>query len=334
MSKKVFIGVGHGGSDPGAVANGFKEKDINLTIATACADVLKRHGVDVLMSRTRDENDSLEEEIRECNAFAPDLAIDDHNNAGGGDGFEAWYQAESEESKRLAEHIEREVKAIGQNSRGVKKRLNSYGSDYYGFLREVKGCPAVILESAFVDNAADMQIIDTEAEQKVMGIAQAKGVLSYLGIPYKEETPTAKPSTSSGSATASVGVGSVVRLKEGAKSYTGETLASFVYKRDHIVSSLKGDRAVITYGGVVVAAVRVSDLTVAGKQTAKPAAKKIEAGSKVRVKEGARTYTGAWLASFVYDRVHVVKELKGDRAVITYGGVVVAAMKVSDLSLV
>lgn len=326
MSKKVFIGVGHGGSDPGAVANGFKEKDLNLTIATACADVLKRHGVDVLMSRFKDENDSLEEEIWECNAFAPDLAIDVHNNAGGGDGFEAWYQAESKTSRTLAENIEAEVKAIGQNSRGVKKKLNSYGSDWYGFNREVKA-PNIIAETAFVDNATDMQIIDTEAEQKVMGVALAKGALKTLGIAYKDAAPAVKPS-------ASVSVGSVVRLKEGAKSYTGETLASFVYKRDHIVSSLKGDRAVITYGGVVVAAVRVSDLTVAGKQIAKPAAKKIEAGSKVRVKEGARTYTGAWLASFVYDRVHVVKELKGDRAVITYGGVVVAAMKVSDLALV
>lgn len=331
MSKKVFIIVGHGGSDPGAVANGFKEKDLNLTIATACADVLKRHGVDVLMSRTRDENDPLPEEIKECNAFNPDLAIADHNNAGGGDGFEAWYQAESAASKKLAEHIEREVKAIGQNSRGVKKKLNSYGSNWYAYLREIK-VPTVILESAFVDNATDMQIIDTETEQKVMGVAQAKGVLSYLGIAYKEEVPTAKPSASSGPA--SVGVGSVVRLNKGAKTYTGGGLASFVYNRDHIVSDLKGDRAVITYGGVVVAAVRVSDLTVAGTQTAKPTAKKLTVGSRVRVKEGARTYTGQWLASFVYDRVHDVQQLKGDRAVITYGGVVVAAMKVSDLTLV
>ena len=36
MAKKVFIGVGHGGSDPGAVANGFREKDLNLAIALAC----------------------------------------------------------------------------------------------------------------------------------------------------------------------------------------------------------------------------------------------------------------------------------------------------------
>lgn len=35
---KVFIGVGHGGSDPGAVSNNTKEKDLNLSIALACRD--------------------------------------------------------------------------------------------------------------------------------------------------------------------------------------------------------------------------------------------------------------------------------------------------------
>ena len=91
MAKKVFLGVGHGGSDPGAVANGFKEKDLNLSIALACQSELVRHGVSVLMSRTKDENDTLNEEIKECNAFNPDFAVDIHNNAGGGDGAEAFY---------------------------------------------------------------------------------------------------------------------------------------------------------------------------------------------------------------------------------------------------
>ena len=39
------------------------------------------------------------------------------------------------------------------------------------------------------------------------------------------------------------------------------SLASFVYSRDHIVKELSGKRAVITYGGTVVAAVNVDDLT-------------------------------------------------------------------------
>ena len=86
---KVFIGVGHGGSDPGAVSY-LVEKDVNLVEALACRDFLEAHGVQVLMSRTSDEDDPLTEEIKECNAFNPDLAIDVHNNAGQGEGFEAF----------------------------------------------------------------------------------------------------------------------------------------------------------------------------------------------------------------------------------------------------
>ena len=55
--------------------------------------------------------------------------------------------------------------------------------------------------------------------------------------------------------------GSIVRVKQGAKTYDGGSLASFVYERDHVVSEVSGDRCVITYGGVVVAAVRKADLT-------------------------------------------------------------------------
>lgn len=188
--KKVFLGVGHGGADSGAVANGFYEKNLNLTIALSCRDVLERHGVTVLMSRTKDETDTLTEEIKECNAFAPDLAIDIHNNAGGGDGAETFYYSKGGTSKTLAENVIDEIVKIGQNSRGIKTRLNSSGTDYYGFIRETYA-PAVIVECAFIDNKTDLQIIDTEAEQKTMGVAIAKGILKTLGITYVEEKPTA-----------------------------------------------------------------------------------------------------------------------------------------------
>lgn len=59
-----------------------------------------------------------------------------------------------------------------------------------------------------------------------------------------------------------VQVGSIVRLNKGAKTFTGESLASFVYERNHIVKKIDGDKAVITYNEVVVAAVRKADLTV------------------------------------------------------------------------
>jgi N-acetylmuramoyl-L-alanine amidase len=189
---KVFLGVGHGGSDPGAVANGFNEKDLNLSIALACNAELIRHGVTVQMSRTKDENDTLNDEIRECNAFNPDYAVDIHNNAGGGDGVEAFYHHGGGKGKVLADNVLAEIVKIGQNSRGAKTKKNSAGKDYFGFIRETKA-PAIIVECAFVDNAADMQIIDTEAERKTMGIAIAKGILSTLGIAYVEEKKPEAP---------------------------------------------------------------------------------------------------------------------------------------------
>lgn len=186
MAKKVFLGVGHGGSDPGAVANGFKEKDLNLNIALACSNELIRHGVTVAMSRSKDESEDLKQRIKECNAFKPDLAIDIHNNAGGGDGAEAYYHYKGGVGKTLADNILAEVVAIGQNSRGAKVKKNSAGQDYFGWIRQTKA-PAIVMECAFVDNTKDLAIIDTAEEQKAMGIAIAKGVLKTLGIAYIPE---------------------------------------------------------------------------------------------------------------------------------------------------
>ena len=186
---KVFIGVGHGGSDPGAVANNTKEKDLNLSIALACRDMLVKHGVSVKMSRTKDENDTLSSEIAECNAFSPDLAVDIHNNAGGGDGAEVFYHYGGGKSKSLADNILGEIVKVGQNSRGAKSRKNSNGKDYYGFIRETSA-PAVIVECAFVDNASDLKILATESQRKSMGEAIAKGVLKTLGVEIQSEKST------------------------------------------------------------------------------------------------------------------------------------------------
>ena len=186
---KVFIGVGHGGSDPGAVANGVKEKDLNLSIALACRDELVRHGVEVKMSRTKDENDPIGEEVNECNAYGPDLAVDIHNNAGGGDGGEVFHSYLGGKGKTLAENILAEIVNIGQNSRGCKIRKNANGNDYYAFIRNTT-CPAVIVECAFVDNSTDLEILATEGKRQKMGQAIAKGILKTLGIEFQAETGT------------------------------------------------------------------------------------------------------------------------------------------------
>lgn len=184
MEKKVFIGVGHGGVDPGAAGNGLKEKELNLVIAKAAQDELERHGVKVKLSRKKDENDPLTDEIKECNAYDPALAVDIHNNAGGGDGAEVYHTIYGGTGKTLAKNILAEIVKLGQNSRGIKTKKNSQGKDYFGFIRQTKA-PAVIVECAFVDSKKDVKIVDTKQEQQAMGVAIAKGILQTLDIPYQ-----------------------------------------------------------------------------------------------------------------------------------------------------
>ncbi|MBQ2035747.1 MAG: N-acetylmuramoyl-L-alanine amidase, partial [Peptococcaceae bacterium] len=101
---RIFIGVGHGGGDPGAVNEklGLAESGINLTIALLMERDLKRHGVQVMLSRYTDEDDRLKEEIAECNAYAPDFALEIHINAGGGTGFEVYYKLDSWEHSKVS----------------------------------------------------------------------------------------------------------------------------------------------------------------------------------------------------------------------------------------
>lgn len=175
----VFLSAGHGGTQPGAVAYGLKEKDINLNTLLGCKAALERHGVKVIASRLKDENDPVENEAKEANASGADVAVSFHANAGGGDGFEVYYYSTNEKDKKLAQLCEKHIKAIGQNSRGLKKG----NSLYWCKNTKMTSC---LVESFFVDNDKDNDIGDTVAEQMTIGIAYAKAILEYLGIKYVE----------------------------------------------------------------------------------------------------------------------------------------------------
>ncbi|MBQ8803490.1 MAG: N-acetylmuramoyl-L-alanine amidase [Tyzzerella sp.] len=184
MGKKVFLSAGHGGSDPGAVGNGLKEKDINLQIMLADKAELERHGVEVICSRLKDENDPVTEEVKEANASGAKIAVSHHVNSAENnkaDGSESLYYGTSAEGKLLAEYCEEETKKLGQNSRGVVARNDLW------FLRGTK-MVAVITESAFINNKNDISILDTVTEQQKFGQAYAKAILRHLGIEYKPVT--------------------------------------------------------------------------------------------------------------------------------------------------
>jgi N-acetylmuramoyl-L-alanine amidase len=178
---KVFLSAGHGGSDPGAVAYGMKEKDINLDILLACRDELMKYGITVVCSRVSDANDPVAEEVKEANASKADISVSFHTNAGGGNGSETYYYKTSTKGKKLADVCEKHIKSIGQNSRGSKSTTNLY------FLKHTS-MPAVLCECAFIDNDSDNNIIDSSSDRKEFGRAYARAILEYFGIPVKKFT--------------------------------------------------------------------------------------------------------------------------------------------------
>jgi N-acetylmuramoyl-L-alanine amidase len=181
MIYKVSGSAGHGGNDPGAIAAGkFKESVMALTVTSAfCKELKKDPRVNVKQTRTSDINQSITTKVNMANSFGADLALDIHFNAGGGDGAEVWCSHVGGTGEALAKNILKRFEEIGQNSRGVKTRLNESGQDYFGFIRMTK-MPAVIVECGFIDNATDRKLFDTPAELKKMGVAIAKGVLDTI----------------------------------------------------------------------------------------------------------------------------------------------------------
>ena len=64
---KICLDPGHGGKDPGAVNEGFKEKDIVLNIALKLAEILKVKGIEVFLTRDGDIYDNVNEKAGKAN---------------------------------------------------------------------------------------------------------------------------------------------------------------------------------------------------------------------------------------------------------------------------
>ena len=237
MAKKVYVGIGHGGSDPGAIGNGFKEKNLTLSIGTYVTRRLKEYGIEVKQSRTTDCDSSINSKVAESNAFGADVCMDIHINAGGGNGSEVFYSHVSANGKKLAQSIVNAMSAIGQNTRGIKTKLDSNGNDWFGMIR-MTDAPAVLVECAFIDNKTDIQIINTEAKRKAFGYAIADGVAKYLGVKLSTSKPTTPTTTNTTTKIEAPDIGGY--LKKGDKS-----VAVYAYKQ---MLSLLKSAGIITQG--------------------------------------------------------------------------------------
>lgn len=107
-------------------------------------------------------------------------------------------------------------------------------------------------------------VIESTLSARGDGVTKAKvsgwsGWTHWFKCPYIEYEKAVNGNANNSSAN-KIKVGSKVTVKRGAKTYTGGSLASFVYKQTYTVMEIKGDRVVIGQNGKVTAAVKASDL--------------------------------------------------------------------------
>lgn len=186
---KIFIDPGHGGNDPGAVANGLKEKDLTLKIAKKIRDKLQQYqNVQVKLSREGDQTLSLKQRTDMANVWGADAFISIHINAGGGTGFESYvYPGVGKATRDLQNAVHGEVMKVfsGFRDRG-KKQAN------FHVLRETK-MSAVLTENGFIDTKKDADFLKSDANLQKIGEAHAKGVAKYFSLKKKAQPKSAQP---------------------------------------------------------------------------------------------------------------------------------------------
>ena len=176
MKKKIYINPGHSDVDPGAV--GFEtERKLNVKTAKYMnAYLLKMYHCETKI--TQGSNNSPLAAAREANEWGADLFVSIHNNAGGGDGYEALVC--SEKQVALGKIFETYVKEAGQNSRGVKLRPGLT-------VLNATTMPAILNEGAFVDNKKDIDDWNEDVELEKLGIAYALATAAFLKLEKKVE---------------------------------------------------------------------------------------------------------------------------------------------------
>lgn len=209
----ICLDPGHGGSDPGATAFGAKESDLTLKIAQYCKEELSKYDVNVVMTRTTDTRLSeeaamdLKNRVEVAKKAGASYFISIHINSAqnsAAHGAEVYYPNTSgnknlsSNGQNLAKAIQSQLAALGLYNRGIKIRNytdgttssnpNSSDQDYYGVIRYAKqaNITGLIVEHCFISNKDEFdKYLGSNAKLQQLGIADAKGIVSALGLQAK-----------------------------------------------------------------------------------------------------------------------------------------------------
>jgi len=182
----VWIDAGHGAFDPGVVRGSVEEKDINLAIALKLQGFLEAGGATVFVTRLDDEaisstkqGDMYARRVM-ANASRADIFVSIHQNSFPKDsvhGAQVFYFNTSDNSRKLAEHIQQQLKEFILPHNRYEAKPNR---QYY-VLRQTM-MPAVIVECGFVTNHAERSRLVKEDYQEKIAWGIYLGIVQYFNM--------------------------------------------------------------------------------------------------------------------------------------------------------
>lgn len=209
----ICLDPGHGGSDSGANAFGQKESALTLKIANYCKEELAKYDVNVVMTRTTDTRPSentaqdLIDRVMTAKKAGASYIISIHLNSAASTsahGAEVYFPntsgnaSLSSNGQAMAKAIQSQLVALGLYDRGIKIRNymdgstssnpNSSDRDYYGIIRYAKeqNISGLIIEHCFLNNPDEYnKYLSSDAKLQQLGVADAKGIVSALGLSLK-----------------------------------------------------------------------------------------------------------------------------------------------------
>lgn len=188
----VVIDPGHGGNSPGGSYEDRVEREIDLITATAMKQRLEQYeGVEVYLTRTSNEEDELtrKQRFEYAQSVNADFLYSIHYNMSEYHtlyGSEVWVCSSGEFYKKGYSFALIEMEALtglGLFDRGIKCRLDTDGSEYYGILKYSRefNIPAVIIEHCHFDEERDSQFWNYDSYVK-FGEVDADCVAKYFRL--------------------------------------------------------------------------------------------------------------------------------------------------------
>lgn len=175
----IVLDAGHGGKDPGTMAEGIYEKDINLAIAKKTQAILEKQGFQVIQTRDGDTYLTLSERVKVATDAKASAFVSIHQNALERDtvthGIQIYCNRDANPgSEKLMEGIHsRLLSTTGAYDRGKK-----CDSDFH--VVEDNPIPSCLVETGFLTATEERANLVSDAYQEKIAQAIAEGIIAYL----------------------------------------------------------------------------------------------------------------------------------------------------------